>query len=72
MNMRSFLILLVGFTLNCGSPQAYSQHDSPDQLQAILDMYVESNNDVHGAILHVESPDVHLSWTGASGVGPAG
>ncbi|MBX2818956.1 MAG: beta-lactamase family protein [Rhodothermaceae bacterium] len=68
MNKPVFLILLIGLILGCSTPQAYSQEETADKFQSIIDNYVHSSKDIHGAILHVESPGVDVSWTGASGI----
>jgi len=63
-----FLALLIGIVLGCSAPQAYSQQDPSERFQSILDNYVKTSTDIHGAILHVESPGMDVSWAGASGI----
>jgi hypothetical protein len=40
--------------------------------QALIDSVVKNNDSVSGIILHIESPDLHISWTGISGVDKIG
>ena len=36
--------------------------------QTLIDSVVVANNSIEGAILHIESPDLAVSWTGTTGV----
>lgn len=68
MKKLQLLILFAGLATNFVSLQSATAQASSVQFQEILDGYINSNEQVHGVLLHVESPGVGISWSGASGI----
>ena len=61
-----FIPLFLGFMT--GSSQVAHTQDVAAEFQRILESYVQSDEKIHGALMHIESPSLGISWTGATGI----
>ena len=66
---KIFLFILIttilGCNINRGRNNSILKKDNP--FQTLIDSVVVSNDSVAGIILHIESPDLNISWTGSAG-----
>jgi D-alanyl-D-alanine carboxypeptidase len=62
LNKITSLIAILSFTSLC---LVYSQNELTADFQAVIDK--EINENMPGILIHVESPDRHISWSGAAG-----
>ena len=61
-----FIPLFLGFM--AGTSQVAHTQDVAAEFRRILESYVQSDEQIHGALMHIESPSLGISWTGATGI----
>jgi D-alanyl-D-alanine carboxypeptidase len=63
-------IIFIGFACEDNSTDPINDPNKviKEQLQALIDNAVASDNSIHNAVLSVEAPGIGLKWSGASGM----
>ncbi len=64
-----FLLMLVILLLGCrdSKPSSNMVQDKAEVFQTILDSIYDQNKEALGLMVHIESPDKNISWSGVAG-----
>ena len=66
---KIFLLVLISVQFGCNSRSDLNNSilEQENPFQTLIDSVVVSDDAIAGIILHIESPDLNVSWTGTSG-----